>query len=200
MKKLQPLFGFDVNYDDNGNVEINDVKQFPQESKNSQKLYDRLELLKIEDSGIIFPIMLKKWIITINPINYETIMDYFRISGIKKVIEENKSKLVGKTTFVKGAVQYEKKCKYPNLNIHFYEVVNEGGDEVINIFDMIEYCKIQYNIKRFTPKRISDLEKLVNTEELLRIPYLPVELIQFDEFGNILDFNLHKINSINLPF
>lgn len=200
MKKLQPLFGFDVNYDENGNVEINDVKQFPQESKNSQKLYDRLELLKIEDSGIIFPVMLKKSTISINPINDETIMDYFRISGIKKVIEENKSKLVGKTTFVKGAVQYEKKCKYPNLNIHFYEVVNEGGDEVINIFDMIEYCKIQYNIKQFTPKRISDLEKLVNTEELLRIPYLPVELIQSDEFGNILDFNLHRINSINLPF
>jgi len=200
MKKLEPLFGFDVNYDENGNVEINDVKQFPQESKNSQKLYDRLELLKIEDSGIIFPVMLKKSIITINPINDETIMDYFRISGIKKVIEENKSKLVGKTTFVKGAVQYTKKSKYPNLNIYFFEVVNEGGDEVINIFDMVEYCKIQYNIKQFTPKRIANLEKLVNTEELLRIPYLPIELIRFDNFGNILDFKLHQINTINLPF
>lgn len=200
MKKLKPIFGFEVNYDENGNIEINDVNQFPQESKNSQKLYDRLELSKIEDSGIIFPVMLKKWIITINPINNDIIMDYFRISGIKKVIEENNSKLEGKTTFVKGAIQYPKKSKYPNLNIHFYEVVNDGGDEVINIFDMIEYCKIQYNVKQFTPKRIANLEKLVNTEELLRIPYLPVELIRFDNFGNILDFKLHQINTINLPF
>jgi hypothetical protein len=200
MRKLEPLFGFDVNYDDNGNIEINDVKQFPQESKNSQKLYDRLELLKIEESGVKFPLMLKKWTVTISPNNKETIINYFRISGIKKVVEENKPKLVGKTTFVKGAIQFEKKCKYPNLNIYFFQVVYEGGEEIIDAYDMIDYSVINYVPKQFTKKRIDDLEKLVNTEELLRISYLPIELIRFDDFGNIKDFKLHQINTINLPF
>ena len=200
MRNLEPLFGFDVNYDDNGNIEINDVKQFPQESKNSQKLYDRLELLKIEESGVKFPLMLKKWTVTISPNNKETIINYFRISGIKKVVEENKPKLVGKTTFVKGAIQFEKKCKYPNLNIYFFQVVDEGGEEIIDAYDMIDYSVINYVPKQFTKKRIDDLEKLVNTEELLRISYLPIELIRFDDFGNIKDFKLHQINTINLPF
>ena len=200
MRNLEPLFGFNVNYDENGNIEINDVKQFPQESKNSQKLYDRLELLKIEESGVKFPLMLKKWTVTISPNNKETIINYFRISGIKKVVEENKPKLVGKTTFVKGAIQFEKKCKYPNLNIYFFQVVDEGGEEIIDAYDMIDYSVINYVPKQFTKKRIDDLEKLVNTEELLRISYLPIELIRFDDFGNIKDFKLHQINTINLPF
>lgn len=200
MKKLEPLFGFDVNYDENGNIEINDVKQFPQESKNSKKLYDRLELLKIEESEIKFPVMLKKWTVSINPNNKETIINYFKISGIKKVVEENKSKLFGKTTFVKGAIQYEKKCKYPNLNIYFFQVVNDGGEEIIDAFDLIAYSEIKYATKQFTKKRIADLEKLINTEELLRISYLPIELIRFDDFGNIKDFKLHQLNTINLPF
>jgi hypothetical protein len=116
------------------------------------------------------------------------------------VVDENKSKLIGKTTFVKGAVQYEKKCKYPNLNIYFFQVVNDGGELIVDEFDMIDFCEIKYTNKQFTEKRIADLEKLVNTEELLRISYLPIELIRFDDFGNIKDFKLHQINTINLPF
>ncbi len=200
MSKLEPLFGFDVNYDENGNIEINNVNQFPQESFYSKKLCDSLELLKIDESEINFPVMLKKWSVTISPNSKETIMEYFRISGIKKVVDENKSKLIGKTTFVKGAVQYEKKCKYPNLNIYFFQVVNDGGELIVDEFDMIDFCEIKYTNKQFTEKRIADLEKLVNTEELLRISYLPIELIRFDDFGNIKDFKLHQINTINLPF
>jgi hypothetical protein len=200
MSKLEPLFGFNVNYDENGNIEINDVNQFPQESINSKKLCDSLELLKIDESDIKFPVMLKKWSVTISPNSKETIMEYFRISGIKKVVDENKSKLIGKTTFVKGAVQYEKKCKYPNLNIYFFQVVNDGGELIVDEFDMIDFCETKYTREQFTEKRIDDLEKLVNTEELLRISYLPIELIRFDDFGNIKDFKLHQINTINLPF
>ena len=65
---------------------------------------------------------------------------------------------------------------------------------------MIDYSEIKYATKQFTKKRIADLEKLINTEELLRISYLPIELIRFDDFGNIKDFKLHQLNTINLPF
>jgi hypothetical protein len=106
-----------------------------------------------------------------------------------------------KKTFIKSEIHYPKKAKYPNLIIHFYQLVNENGVLIDNSNEMIEYCQIYYdNTNQFTKKRISDLEKYVNTEELLRIPFLPIELVRFDEFGNITDFIQHKINTINLPF
>ena len=201
MKKLKPLFGFDVNYDEEGNIEVDISCGFPQEKKNCQEFYDRMELLKIDESKITFPMMIKNWVFTINPINKETIMEYYKIGGIKKVVEEHKSKLIGKTTFIKPEIHYPKKAKYPNLIIHFYQLVNENGVLIDNSDEMIEYCQIYYdNTNQFTKKRISDLEKYVNTEELLRIPFLPIELVRFDEFGNITDFIQHKINTINLPF
>ena len=142
MKKLPSLFGFECVLDDEGLVSVEINFNYPQESFDSRRFYENLEANKIHESNITFPLRLSHWTVTINPTDKLTIMEYFRISGLKKIVDENKSKLIGKTTFIKPEVKYEKKCKYPNLNIHFYEVVNEGGDEVINIFEMIEYCKI----------------------------------------------------------
>ena len=201
MKKLKPIFGFNVNYDDEGHIEVDVSCSYPQEKKNCQEFYNRMELLKIDESKITFPLMIKDWVVTINPTNKETIMKYFKIEGIKKVVEEHKSKLIGKTTFIKPEIHYPKKAKYPNLIIHFYQLVDEGGVEIYDEYDLIDYCQIFYdNTLQFTEKRIADLEKLVNTEELIRMPFLPIELVRFDEFGNVMDFEQHKINTIELPF
>ncbi|NBU81399.1 MAG: hypothetical protein EBS55_07110, partial [Flavobacteriaceae bacterium] len=160
MKKLEPLFGYDVNYDAEGNIEVNDLPNYPQETKNAKIFYERLELIKIDESKISFPLRLNHWVVTINPNDKATIMNYFNIKGIKKVVEEHKSKLFESTTFVKAELQYPKKTKYPNLHIHFYQVVNEGGEEIIDEYDMIDFCQIIYeNTKQFTKKRIED-EKL----------------------------------------
>jgi hypothetical protein len=201
MIDLQPLFGFDVNHDKNGNIEVDVPCNFPQDKKNCQEFYNRMELLKIDESKITFPIMIKDWVVTINPTNNESIMEYYKMEGIKKVVEEQKSKLIGKTTFIKPEIHYPKKAKYPNLIIHFYQLIDEGGVEIYDEYDMIDYCQIFYdNTLQFTEKRIADLEKYVNTEELIRMPFLPIELVRFDESGNIMDFEQHKINTIELPF
>lgn len=203
MKKLESIFGFDVNLDDEGNVVINDMCEYPQLSKNCQTFYDKLEYIKIDESKITFPIQLKDWVITINPNDKETIMEYFKIDGIKKVVEEQKSKLVGKKTFIKAEIYFPKKSKYPKLAVHFYEVIDEGGVLIDDTYDMIEYCQIYYdNTKQFTPKRIADLEKFVNTKELFQIPCLPIELVRFDETGDLMDFENHILakNTSELPF
>jgi hypothetical protein len=203
MKQLKPIFGFKVNYDDNGNIEVNDVCNYPSEKKNCLELYNRMELLKIDESGITFPINLKHWVISVKPNNKEIIMDYFRIAGIKKVLEEHKSELIGKITFIKPEIKYEEKGKYPNLNIHFYQLVNEGGVLIYDEFDMIYYCQIVYeNTKQFTKKRITKLEKYVNTAELFQMPFLPMEMVRFDENGKIKDFEqyLLALTGVELPF
>jgi hypothetical protein len=202
MKKLKPIFGFDVNYDENGNIEVNDVCNYPSERKNCQEFYNRMELLKIDESGITFPITLKHWVISVKPNNKEIIMDYFRIEGIKKVVEEHKSELIGKITFIKPEIKYPEKGKYPNLHIHFYQLVNEDGVLIYDEYDLIDYCKIRYNTKQFTKKRVADLEKLVNVAELQQMPFLPMEMVRFDENGNIKDFEQHllALSAVELPF
>jgi hypothetical protein len=47
---------------------------------------------------------------------------------------------------------------------------------------MFENCLIHYqDTKQFTEDRLEELEKLVKVDELHQIPFLPIELIQFDE-------------------
>ena len=203
MKKLESIFGFDVNLDDEGNVVINDMCEYPQINQQCFSFFQKLELIKIDESQITFPIQLKEWVVTISPTDKETIIEYFKIDGIKKVVEENKSKLIDKITFVKGEIYYPKKSKYPKLAVHFYQVVNEGGVLIDDTYDMIEFCQIYYdNTKQFTQKRIADLEKFVNTQELFQIPFLPIEMVRFDENVNIKDFENHLLaKSVSeLPF
>jgi hypothetical protein len=205
MKKLDPLFGFECETNERGLISIEVDCQFPQERNNCEILYKRFEELMIIDSGIEFPIQLKHWMVTINPTDKFTIMNYFRIDGIKKIVEENKSKLIGKTTFVKPEVQYNKKAKYPNLHIHFYQVSEDEGIEMIDLYDMVDSCFILYeNTKQFTKKRLSDLEEFVNPLELQVMSFFPMELVMFDieNENEILDFpqQIRMLKSVELPF
>lgn len=203
MKKLESIFGFDVNLDDEGNVVINDMCNYPQINQQCFSFFQQLELIKIDESKITFPIQLKEFIVTISATDPETIIEYFKIDGIKKVVEENKSKLIDKVTFIKGEIYYNKKSKYPKLAVHFYQVVDEGSVLIDNAIMMVDFCEIYYeNTNQFTKKRIADLEKFVNTQELFQIPFLPIEMVRFDENVNIKDFENHllAISVSELPF
>lgn len=203
MKKLKPLFGFECRLDDDGLVEVDIECEFPEDNSNCLKFFRQLEKQKIIDSKIDFPIRLIHWTVTINPTDRFTIMNYFTIDGLKKIVEEHKSKLIGKTTFVKPQVEYNKKVKYPNLNLHFYQVSDEVGMMIFDIDDMIESCFIQYeNTKQFTAKRLADLEPYVNPMELQIMSFLPMELVRFNTNGEIDDFQQHLLakKSVELPF
>ena len=118
---------------------------------------------------------------------------------------ENKSKLIGKTTFVKPEVQYNKKAKYPNLHIHFYQVSDDKGIEIMDLHDMVETCFIKYeNTKQFTKKRLSDLEEFVNPLELQVMSFFPMELVVFDikNGDDVLEFTQQKrmLKTLELPF
>ncbi len=205
MKKLDPLFGFECETNERGLISVEVDCDYPQEKDNCLMLYNRFEELMIIDSNVEFPLRLKHWVVTINPTDKFTIMNYFRIEGIKKIVDENKSKLIGKTTFVKPEVQYNKKAKYPNLHIHFYQVSEDEGIEMTNLYDMVGTCAIFCeNTKQFTKKRLSDLEVLVNPIELRVMSFFPMELVVFDieNEDEILDFpqQMRMLKSVELPF
>ena len=203
MKYLKTIFGLKYNKLDDGFYAVEVNYDFPQQSKGTLKFYNGLEEHSIRESGIQFQLRLIHWVYTVNPINKETIMNYYNIRGIKKIVDENKSKLIGKTTFIKPEVQYPKKAKYPNLHVHFYQVSEDKGTFINNVSEMIQFCSIHYeNTKQFTSKRISDLEKYVNTLEIHQMTFLPMEEVKFDNNGQIIDFQHHLrvLNGIELPF
>lgn len=203
MKKVKTILGLKYKRLDDGFYAVEVDYDFPQQSKSTLLFYNCLEQSNINESEIKFPIRLIKWVDTINPINKETIMNYYNIKGIKKIVDENKSKLIGKTTFIKPEVQYPKKAKYPNLHVHFYQVSEDKGTLINNINEMIQFCSIKYeNTKQFTSKRISDLEIYVNTLEIRQMTFLPMEVVKFDNNGQIIDFQNHLrvLNGIELPF
>ena len=203
MKKLDGLFGFECTLDDDGLVELEIDCEFPQDKSNCLEFYRQLEIQKIIDSKIEFPLRLVHFTVTINPTDKFTIMNYFSIDGLKKIVEEHKSKLIGKTTFVKPQVEYNKKVKYPNLHLHFYQISDDEGMMIFDIDDMIESCFIYYeNTKQFTAKRLADLEPYVNPLELQIMSFLPMELVKFDDEGEIEDFQQHLLakKSVELPF
>lgn len=205
MKKLKPLFGFECKYDDDGLIEIKDVCEYPQLHPNALKLHRHLEQVKINDSKIEFPVRIIHFTDTKTPKDLYTIKTYYNIEGILRIVEENKSRLIGKTTFIKPEIQYPKKSKYPNLHIHFYQLSQEEGSMyIIDDFDLIESCSIFYeNTNQFTEKRIADLGRYVDTSELRQIPFLPMELVRFDyENNSVLPFESHLLafKASELPF
>jgi hypothetical protein len=203
MKKVKTILGLEYKRLDDGYYAVEVNYDFPQLSKSTLLFYNCLEQYNIVESEIKFPIRLIKWVDTINPINKETIMNYYNIKGIKKIVDESKSKLIGKTTFIKPEVQYPKKAKYPNLHVHFYQISEDKGTLINNVNEMIKFCSIHYeNIKQFTSKRISDLEIYVNTLEIRQMAFLPMEEVKFDNNGHIIDFQHHLrvLEGIKLPF
>jgi hypothetical protein len=203
MKKLPPLFGFECETNERGLISIDVNCEYPQQKDNCLLLYNKFQELIIIDSKISYPLRLKHFVITINPTDKFTIMNYFKIDGVKKIVDENKNELVGKSTFVKPQVIYNKKTKFPNLLIHFYQLSEDEEMEIIdNMQDMIDWCALKYeNTKQFTKKRLSDLEKYVNPLELQVMSFFPMELVVFDG-DEILDFpqQMRMLKSVELPF
>lgn len=191
MENITDLLDFEVRYTEDGSIEILDICAYPQESKKCFDLHKHLDLHNINNSGIEFPINLKYWSVTLTPDNENVIKKYYSLDGIKITLDENISKLKDKTTFFKIEIRYPPKSKYPNLIIHFYQVVDEKGIYVIDMLDMFETCVITYDTNQFTTRRFKALQRLVSVTELQQIPYLPIELIQFNADGSIKDIEQH---------
>lgn len=195
MVTITDLYGFNIQYDEDGNIEILDLGNHPGESKQSFDFFKHLELLNIYNSGIEFPLHLRHWKVTITPDDEQTIRKYYCIDGIKLVLDDNKSKFIGTTTFFKIEISFPPGSLYPNLIFHFFHnlINEEGGMYIIDEIDMFESCLIHYDSNPFTDERIEALNKLVNVAELQQIPFLPIELITFNSEGEINIIEQHLL-------
>ena len=64
---------------------------------------------------------------------------------------------------------------------------------IIDEIDMFESCLIHYDSNPFTDERIEALNKVVNVAELQQIPFFPIELIKFNDSGEIEVLEQHLL-------
>jgi hypothetical protein len=197
LKKLPSLFGFEViKNEEDGTVEIDVNCTFPEISNECRKLYQAIEIVLIKEEQLKYPLKIEERTSIIEPTN-ENIQKYYSLDGFKLFIEENKDKFIDTVTFYKPEIVYvNEEDDLPNIIFHFYNISHIGELNILNPYDFSDNCFISYkNTNLFTPIRI---EKLINSginEILIQyIPIFPVEIIKFNEQGDIKDFRHQELN------
>jgi hypothetical protein len=114
--------------------------------------------------------------------------------GIKKLIDKDKSLFIDTNTFFKIKISFV--GKNTELKIIYYTIDNDKGlIDCKSSEMMLNIIFINYNIKQFTQKRIDKLTNEYNLDfkEIKQIPLIPVQWLDFDENGNLLDFPNFKL-------
>jgi hypothetical protein len=194
MEDLEEIYGFPV-FQEKENMVIDTNCNYPQQSSACKRLFVALESIKLEDENIIFPLKVKRWSVIIDPTE-ENIIQYFSMRGIMRYIEQYHSRLKDTITFFKPEVYFPSKYSLPVLTLHFYELNYEGRLNISNAYQLSNLCMIDVRDIKITPYRLYELEKYnIDVDWFKHLPFLPMELIKFDETGNIMEFQHQKLNT-----
>jgi hypothetical protein len=83
------------------------------------------------------------------------------------------------------------------LKVIYYTIDNEQGlTSCKSLKDLLELIFINYEVNQFTKKRVEVLSnnKNIDIDLIRQIPLIPVQWLNYDENGNLLDFpNIHII-------
>jgi len=74
-----------------------------------------------------------------------------------------------------------------------WKKIYQRGMYIIDELDMYESILIHYDTNPFTDDRTEVLNKLVNVAELQQVLFFPVELIRFNEEGEIAEIEQHLL-------
>lgn len=178
---------------------IDDFPPFPNKNRKSKEVFQLLEKSILLEKNITFPF---KFNITERVVKLclDT-EDSFSIRGILDLIDRDKHLFINTDTLFKIKFSYED--NFPILKIIYYTIDNERGQINCSSLDMLLHIIfINYNQKQFTKKRVDYLENevMLNMDEIRQIPLIPVQWLNFDSEGNLLEFpNLTPLLSINNP-
>jgi hypothetical protein len=193
MKKKFTKNGFDIVEDIENNTHyINDFPEFPNKNKKSKEIFQTIEQIVLTEKEVLFP-MKFNIIERVVKLCIDT-QDYFSFYGIKNLINRDKHLFIGTDTFFKVKFSYEE--NFPILKIIYYTIDNEKGQINCSSMDMLLHIIfINYNQKQFTKRRVNYLQNVVglNMYEIRQIPILPVQWLEYDLDGNLMDFPNFKL-------
>lgn len=201
MKEINDLYGFKVIHNkEDENYEILGFPHFPQETKQSKKLYYQLEKENFKKRNIQFPIQLN---ITerIVEIDYNSI-EFFTIRDLFNAIYKDKNRFINTDTFFKVNLVYENKKSF--LSIIYYTISDDGDTTIFNIHNLLDFVFINYDTKKFTKKFIKPrrLKYGENPNDIEHIPLLPLLWLDYDKKNNLKYFTHFKLieDDTKLPF
>jgi len=171
---------------------ITDFPNFPNQNQKSKLLFQSLERIILKEKFIFYP---TKFNITERVVLLcDETSEFFSFSGIKKLINKDKSLFIDTNTFFKIKISFVD--KNTELKIIYYTIDNDKGLIDCSSSDMmLNIISINYKVKQFTQKRIDMLTNEYNLDfkEIKQIPLIPVQWLDFDENGNLLDFPNFKL-------
>lgn len=173
-----------------------DFPEFPNNDIHSKSTFQDVERVILEEKKIKFPI---KFNITerVVKLNIDT-EEYFSLTGIKKLISKDLHLFKNTTTCFKIRIDYEE--NKPTLKLIYYTIDNENGlNSCLSLEKFLNFIFIHYDLKLWTKKRVDYLENVVqlNFKEIKQIPIFPVQWLDFDEEGNLME--LPNIRCIDEP-
>lgn len=191
MKKIVNKNGFGLMKIEN-EYYITDFPNYPNQNQKSKELFQSLERLILKEKFIYYP---TKFNITERVVLLcDNTSEYFSFLGIKKLIDKDKSLFIDTNTFFKIKISFV--GKNTELKIIYYTIDNDKGlIDCKSSEMMLNIIFINYNIKQFTQKRIDKLTNEYNLDfkEIKQIPLIPVQWLNFDENGNLMDFPNFKL-------
>jgi hypothetical protein len=191
MKKIVNKNGYGLMKKEN-EYYITDFPNYPNQNQKSKELFQSLERLILKEKFIYYP---TKFNITERVVLLcDNTSEYFSFLGIKKLIDKDKSLFIDTNTFFKIKISFV--GKNTELKIIYYTIDNDKGlIDCKSSEMMLNIIFINYNIKQFTEKRIDKLTNEYNLDfkEIKQIPLIPVQWLNFDENGNLMDFPNFKL-------
>lgn len=192
MEELINLMGFDIHYrTDDGNYEITNFPEFPQETEKSKMFFKIIDKSKFYDRNIQFPNRLNL-IQEVYEIDYN-LFNKFNLDELFEFIKKHKNRFINTDTFFKVKLDYENnKCVF---TINFYTISEDGLIFVENINELIDIISIEHDIEKFSEKfkDISSREDINIPNEIEYIPILPLIWLDFDENNDLIYFEGFKI-------
>lgn len=166
---------------------LDDFPEFPNNDIRSKTTFQDVERVILEEKNIKFPIKfnITERIVKMNIDNEE----YFSLTGIKNLIYKDLHLFRNTTTCLKIRIDYEE--DKPILKIIYYTIDNDNGlNSCLSLEKFLNFIFINYDLKLWTEKRVDYLENVVklNFKEIKQIPIFPVQWLDFDEDGNLIEF------------
>jgi hypothetical protein len=168
---------------------IKDFPNLPSTDKNLDYLFILMSLqsMILNDEKIFFPTKFDIWFLDIIP-NKKNLSEHnFSIDGIKKIIEENKTKLLEKKFFIKFQILFNNSNSLPTIRIHFYNFSDRGVNEISNESFLYPFIFFIYEEKIFNKRRIDKMKKVgINPNFIQILPMVNLCPVKFEENGEII--------------
>jgi hypothetical protein len=186
MKKTIKVNGYKL-VEDGSKYYIDNFPSFPNQEVNSKVMFQSLERDILNEKTIHFPIKLIKSERVLK-LSKET-EKYFSVSGIINFIQKEKRLFINTKTFFKLKISFNNNDL--ELKVIYYTIHNEKGLTSCNsLKDLLDLIFINYEVNQFTKNRVGVLKnnKNIDIDLIRQIPLFPVQWLNYDENGNLLDF------------